>query len=169
MKPAALSLLAAPGLWAVTSTLAPAQSIGRIRQSINNATGGAAGAPVKPQYPTPAAPTLTPEQAAAVKAAQLKRQQEAAAAADAKVVPFLKERVEGGSADAACDLAKRYETGKGVAADAKEARRLYQLGADRGSEEAKTWLKEHPATVAPAAPTKPAPTPAAVSKPADKK
>lgn len=79
-----------------------------------------------------------------MQAAQAKRQQEAASAAEAKVVPFLKERVDGGSADAAADLAKRYETGKGVPVDLKEARRLYALGAERGNQEAKTWLKEHP-------------------------
>lgn len=164
MKPAVLPLLTATSIWVAAATLVSAQSVNRIRQSINKATGGAAGAPGVPQIPVPAAPTLTPEQAAAVRAAQLKRQQEAAAEADSKVVPFLKERVEGGSADAAFDLGKRYETGKGVTADAKEARRLYQLGADRGNEEAKTWLKEHPA----GAETKPS-APAPAVKPIDKK
>ena len=166
MKTSRLPLLTVTTLWIAAATVVSAQSVNRIRQSINKATGGAAGAPGVPQIPVPAAPTLTPEQAAAVKAAQLKRQKEAAAEADAKVVPFLKERVEGGSADAACDLAKRYETGKGVTTDAKEARRLYQLGADRGNEEAKTWLKEHPPTpeVKPAAAVVPAPPAKAAEK-----
>ncbi|MBN8249620.1 MAG: SEL1-like repeat protein [Verrucomicrobia bacterium] len=61
-----------------------------------------------------------------------------------RVVSFLKERVEDGSADAAFDLAKRYEEGKGVTADPVEAHRLYKLSAERGNEEATTWLAEHP-------------------------
>ena len=121
-----------------------AQSIGRIRRSLDKATGGqtAPAAPARPANPAPATSTA---QTAAIQAAQNKRNAEAAVGADQRVVEFLKERVESGSAEAAFDLAKRYEEGKGVTADPKEARRLYALAAERGHEEAKAWLKEHPA------------------------
>lgn len=119
-----------------------AQSFNRIRRSLDRATGGQTAAPVR-QVPVPAAPTLTPEQAAAAKAAEVKRQKAAAAAED-KVVPFLRERVEGGSADAAYDLAQRYEEGRGVKVDPEEARRLYKLSDEGGNEAAKKWLKENP-------------------------
>ncbi len=146
MKARVLFLLTATSLLVLPIPTASAQSIKRVRQSLDRATGGQTAPPNQPQ---PAAPALTPEQVAAAQAAQaaqLKRQKEASAAAEAKVIPFLKERVAGGSADAAYDLAKRYETGKGVAEDPKEARRLYQLAAERDSSDAKAWLKEHPAT-----------------------
>lgn len=135
---------------------APAQSVGRIRRSLDKATGGQTAAPVRP---APTAPATTPQQAAAVQATQNKRNQEAAIGADQRVIEFLKERVEGGSAEAAHDLAKRYEEGKGTKADFKEARRLYELAGQRGNEEAKAWLKEHPAPVlAPVAVPKLVPT-----------
>lgn len=127
-----------------TSLPVAAQSVGRIRRSLDKATGGqtAPAAPARPANPAPAA---TAAQTAAIQAAQNKRNAEAAVGADQRVVEFLKERVEGGSAEAAFDLAKRHEEGKGVTADPKEARRLYALAAERGHEEAKMWLKEHPA------------------------
>lgn len=134
---------------------ASAQSVGRIRRSLDKATGGQTAAPARP---APAAPAANPQQAAAIQAAQNKRNQEAAVGADQRVIEFLKERVEGGSAEAAFDLAKRYEEGKGIKADPKEARRLFELAGQRGHEEAKVWLKEHPApVVAPVPAEKPAP------------
>lgn len=123
---------------------ATAQSVGRIRRSLDKATGGQT-APASPARPANPAPAATAAQTAAIQAAQNKRNAEAAVGADQRVVEFLKERVESGSAEAAFDLAKRYEEGKGVTADPKEARRLYALAAERGHEDAKTWLKEHPA------------------------
>jgi hypothetical protein len=147
MKPGVSLLLLACSLCGVFSLPVSAQSIRRIRQSLDRATGGQTAAPARSQPAVPAAPTLTPEQAAVVQAAEQKRLKEAAHAAEAKVVPFLKERVDGGSADAAFDLAKRYEIGKGVSVDPKESRRLYQLAAERGNTEAKTWLMEHPEDV----------------------
>ena len=149
MKVRILSLVTATSLLVLPIPTASAQSIKRVRQSLDRATGGQMAPPNQTLPAAPAAPVLTPEQVAAAQAAQaaqLKRQKEASAAAEAKVIPFLKERVAGGSADAAYDLAKRYETGKGVAEDPKEARRLYQLAAERDNSDAKTWLKEHPAT-----------------------
>lgn len=144
MKPGIFTLLLVTSSWVVLQTEVSAQSIRRIRQSLDRATGGQTAAPGRAQPVVPAVPALTPEQAAAAKAAEQKRLKESAQAAEAKVVPFLKERVEGGSAEAAYDLGKRYEIGKGVAVDPKEARRLYLLAAERGNAEAKTWLKDHP-------------------------
>lgn len=170
MKPGVFSLLLVTSSCVLLQTEVSAQSIRRIRQSLDRATGGQTAAPVRAQAAVPAVPTLTPEQAAAVKAAEQKRLKESAHAAEAKVVPFLKERVEGGSADAAYDLGKRYEIGKGVAVDPKEARRLYLLAAERGNSDAKTWLKEHPEPIknptAPAAAVVKAEPPKAVVKPA---
>ncbi len=145
----------------VAATCAPAmaQSVGRIRRSLDKATGGQTATPARP---APAAPAANPQQAAAIQAAQNKRNQEAAVGADQRVIDFLKERVEGGSAEAAFDLAKRYEEGKGIQADPKEARRLFELAGQRGHEEAKAWLKEHPTPVG-------APVPAAKPAPAAKK
>jgi len=144
MKPGIFTLLLVTSSWVVLQTEVSAQSIRRIRQSLDRATGGQTAAPARAQPAVPAVPALTPEQAAAAKAAEQRRLKESAQAAEAKVVPFLKERVEGGSAEAAYDLGKRYESGKGVAMDPKEARRLYELAAERGNSDAKTWLKEHP-------------------------
>lgn len=128
----ALLLLATPP--------ADAQSVGRIRQSLDKATGGATQAPPRPA-PAPAVPyrVATPAPAAPVP-----RSAAAQAAVDERVVAFLKQRIEDGSADAAFDLAKRMEEGNGVPADPVEARRLYSLAAERGNEEAAAWLAEHP-------------------------
>ncbi len=133
-----------------------AQSVGRIRKSLDKATGGATQPP-PPRAPAPApvpvpAPVPADPQAAARSQAQSKtnaalaekRNKAAQAEKDQKVVDFLKQRIEDGSADAAFDLAKRYEDGKGVKEDPKEARRLYSLAAERGNTEAKTWIEAHP-------------------------
>ena len=138
---------------------ASAQSVGRIRRSLDKATGGQTAAPARP---APAAPAANPPQAAAIPAAHNTRNHHAAVGADQRVIDFLKERVEGGSAEAAFDLAKRYEEGKGIKVDPKEARRHYELAGQRGHEEAKVWLKEHPTPVV-------APVPAAKPAPAGKK
>jgi len=86
----------------------------------------------------------TQAQAAAAAALAQKRNQQSQVGVDQRVVDFLKQRIEDGSADAAFDLAKRYEEGKGVVADPKESRRLYVLAGERGNEEAKAWLEAHP-------------------------
>ncbi|MCW5556676.1 MAG: SEL1-like repeat protein [Verrucomicrobiae bacterium] len=124
---------------------AAAQSVGRIRRSLDKATGGATAAP-PPRTSPGAAPSATATQAQiiAATAAANRRNQAAQVGVEDRVVAFLKERIEDGSADAAFDLAKRYEEGKGVPEDPKEARRLYALSAERGNEEARTWLTEHP-------------------------
>lgn len=118
-------------------------------QSVKRARGTAATAGGKPAGTAaavvdPAAAEKAAKERAAIAAAQAKRNQKALVGADERVVEFLKKRVEDGSADAPLDLAKRYEEGKGVTADAAEARKLYKLAAERGNEEAKGWLKEHP-------------------------
>lgn len=59
---------------------------------------------------------------------------------DSRVVAFLKERVENGSADAAADLAERHRTGQGVKVDLEEARRLMQLSVARGNTNGLAWL-----------------------------
>lgn len=131
-------------------------SVGRIRQSLDKATGGATsqqskpapgGAPAAPQFNAAAAAQTQKErdaQAAAIAAAQNRRNQKALVGADDRVVSFLKQRIGDGSADAAHDLAKRHEEGKGVPEDATEARRLHKLAAERGNEDAKKWVAEHP-------------------------
>ncbi len=149
-----------------------AQTIGRIRQSLDKATGGATAARNNAIGGTTT--TTTPAQAAAVAAANQqaaaqaqaqaaaadtlanKRNQAALVGADDRVVAFLKERIANGSADAAYELAKRYEEGKGVTADPVEARRLYSLAAERDNEDAKKWLEENPAPKEPAPTAKPA-------------
>ena len=148
-----------------------AQTIGRIRQSIDKATGGATAARPTPgttTIQTSAAAAAANQQAAAQAAAQAqaqaaaadslanKRNQAALVGADDRVVAFLKERIANGSADAAYDLAKRTEEGRGVVADPVEARRLYALAAERDNEDAKKWLEEHPALTESAPTTKPA-------------
>lgn len=184
----ALAVVAAP-------LSANAQSITRIRKSIDKATGGATAAPARPGAPgTPGTPTQVQTSAAlatanAQTAAQLqaqataadalanKRNQAALVGADDRVIAFLKERIANGSADAAYDLAKRYDEGKGVIADPVEARRLYTLAAERDNEDAKKWLEEHPAPKEPAVDPKTAGSttnavvvkkPEADAKPADK-
>jgi TPR repeat protein len=129
---------------------ASAQTVGRIRKSLDKATGGATAPAAAPLAPASAVP-LDPEaaararaQAQAAAAMNAQRNKAAQVGADARVVEFLKQRVEDGSADAAFDLAKRYDEGKGVTADPKEARKLYTLAAERGNTEAKDWLEAHP-------------------------
>jgi TPR repeat protein len=122
---------------------ATAQSVGRTRRSLDTATGGQT-APVALTRPANPAPAATAAQTAAIQAAQNRSNAEAAGGADQRVVEFLEERVESGPAEAAFDLAKRHEEGKGLTADSKEARRLQALAAERGHEDAKAWLKEHP-------------------------
>ncbi len=145
---------------------ANAQSITRIRKSIDKATGGATAAPARPGAPAVQTQSTTTAAAAAAAnaqtAAQLqaqataadalanRRNQAALVGADDRVIAFLKERIANGSADAAYDLAKRYDEGKGVVADPVEARRLYTLAAERDNEDAKKWLEEHPAPKEPA-------------------
>ncbi|MBN9691051.1 MAG: SEL1-like repeat protein [Verrucomicrobia bacterium] len=148
-----------------------AQSVGRIRKSLDKATGGATAAPARPAPPPSSAAAVS---ATAAAAAAPKVPKESAAEVDQRVITFLNQRIEDGSADAAFDLAKRYEEGKGVPVDPKESRRLYSLAAERGNEEAKAWLEAHPAPaeVAPAAAeaAKPGTTPAtpAPANPAEK-
>ncbi len=137
-------------------SLARQATVGRIRGSLDKATGGAtatqsknaaASAPVAPQIDPAAvakAQKARDAQVSAIAAGQNQRNQKALVGADQRVVDFLKQRVEDGSAGAAFDLAKRYEEGKGVEEDATEARRLYKLSAERGNDEAKKWLEEHP-------------------------
>lgn len=154
-----------------------AQSVGRIRKSLDKATGGATAAPARPAPPPPSASGASATAAAATAAAAPKVPKESAAEVDQRVIGFLNQRIEDGSADAAFDLAKRYEEGKGVPVDPKESRRLYSLAAERGNEDAKAWLEAHPAPAAEAAPAaaatdagKPGSTPATPvpAKPAEK-
>jgi TPR repeat protein len=143
MKPLPLGL-AAVAIVALALQPASAQSIGRIKRSLDRATGQQPQAPAqRPGQVAPAqpAPPLSPAAAAAAK----KRDEQAAAEADKRVVEFLKQRVKDGSADAAYDLGVRYRDGRGVAADAKESRRLLELAAERGNSDAKQWLKDNPA------------------------
>jgi len=127
------------------ATPVAAQSVGRIRRSLDKATGGATAAPASGAASSAAvAPSSTQAQVAANEAAARRRNQASQVGVEDRVVAFLKQRIEDGSADAAFDLAKRHEEGKGVPADPEEARRLYTLSAERGNEEAKTWLAEHP-------------------------
>jgi TPR repeat protein len=151
-----------------------AQSVGRIRKSLDKATGGATAAPARPAAPPPSASAVSATAAATAVAAP-KVPKESASEVDQRVITFLNQRIEDGSADAAFDLAKRYEEGKGVPVDPKESRRLYSLAAERGNEDAKAWLEAHPAPAAEVAPaaadaTKPSTTPATPTpaKPAEK-
>lgn len=142
----------------VGASLSPAsaQSVGRIRRSLDKATGGATSAASRPgggsaPAPNGSAPaTSTQAQVAANEAAANRRNKEAQVGVDDRVVAFLNQRIDDGSVDAPVDLAKRYEEGKGVVADPVEARRLYTLGAERGNEEAKAWLQGHPEPEKPA-------------------
>lgn len=59
---------------------------------------------------------------------------------DARVVGFLNQRIQDGSADAAFDLGVRYLKGQGVSANTNEAARLFKLAADRGNTEALKWI-----------------------------
>jgi TPR repeat protein len=156
------SLAVALGL-SLTALPLSAQTVSRVRRSLDRATGGQTAAPARPA-PAGAAVVATSAQAAAIQAAQNKRNQEASVGADQRVIEFLKERIAGGSAEAAVDLAQRHTEGKGVAKDPKEARRLYELAAARGSETAQAWLKENPAP-APVVPVQPVAKPAAKKQP----
>ena len=152
MKPLLLPHLLMALLATAVATPASAQSVGRIRKSLDKATGGTTKA-ATPSTPTPTggAPAASSQaQIAANEAAANKRNKAAQVGVDSRVVDFLKQRVEEGSVDAPVDLAKRYEEGKGVEADPVEARRLYTLGAERGNEEAKVWLENNPAPEKPA-------------------
>jgi TPR repeat protein len=158
-------LLAATCLLAADAT---GQSVGRVRRSLERAVGGGqqagqpAPAPVQPA--TPADPAAIAAARAAAEADKKRRAKETEDA-EVRVVEFLRQRVADGSADAAHDLAARHETGKGVPADAKEARRLYALAAERGNEDARQWLKEHPEPKEPDPEAKPAKPGEPVSKP----
>ncbi|MEN9674765.1 MAG: hypothetical protein RIS76_661 [Verrucomicrobiota bacterium] len=157
MKPLLLPHLLTALLATAVAIPASAQSVGRIRKSLDKATGGATKA-ATPSTPAPAggAPAASSQaQIAANEAAANKRNKAAQVGVDSRVITFLKQRVEEGSVDAPVDLAKRYEEGKGVEADPVEARRLYTLGAERGNEEAKVWLENNPAPEKP--PTEAAP------------
>ena len=168
-SPFIIVMLTALAVVAPLSALAQV-SISRVGRSLDKATGGAttttAPATTKPGQTTTTAtapvPTvsLDPQaiaqaqkerqaQIAAAAAAANKRNKAALVGADQRVIDFLKKRIADGSADAALDLAKRHEEGKGVPEDPIESRRLYALAAERGNEEAKTWLEEHPAPKAP--------------------
>jgi len=152
MKPLLLPHLLTALLATAVALPASAQSVGRIRKSLDKATGGATSA-ATPSTPAPAggAPAASSQaQIAANEAAANKRNKAAQVGVDSRVVTFLKQRVEEGSVDAPVDLAKRYEEGKGVEADPVEARRLYTLGAERGNEEAKLWLENNPEPEKPA-------------------
>jgi hypothetical protein len=149
------------------------QSIGRIKQSIDRATAprqadpGAAPASGQPTAPPP----VDPATAAAITAAEKQRNAKASEGADQRVIEFLRKRIDEGSADAAFDLAKRYEKGRGVPADAAEARRFYALAAERGNSDAQWWLASHPEPVSAAqrtnAPTAGPKTNAPVTKPGE--
>lgn len=178
-------LLLLPALGLILAFSTQAQSIGRLRRSIDRATGGnpyapqlppapsRPGAPAGPGQPPGAAPAApaTPAQAAA----ERKRKEQEANETEKRVVDFLKQRVEQGSPSAAYDLAKRHEEGRGVAKDPVEARRLMELAAKRDNSDAKTWLAEHPAPAKPAskidgkAEPKPSDKPAAAAPPAPTK
>lgn len=83
---------------------------------------------------------------AAASAAADARHQQAMIGVDARVVAFLKEQTENGSAYAPFDLAGHYREGKGVELDRMEADRLVRLAAARGNDDAKNWLREHPSS-----------------------
>ncbi|HTH49748.1 MAG TPA: SEL1-like repeat protein [Candidatus Limnocylindria bacterium] len=58
------------------------------------------------------------------------------AALDAATIAFLRQRIEGGSGDAAYELARRYEQGNGVEKDEAEAARLLKQAAKLGNTDA---------------------------------
>ena len=80
---------------------------------------------------------------AAASAAADARHQQALIGVDARVAAFLKEQTETGSVFAPFDLAEHYRTGKGVEVNPTEADRLVRLAAERGNEDAKSWLRDH--------------------------
>lgn len=143
MKTPFLSLITVALLAPAVIAPSSAQSIGRVRRSLDKATGTAPA--TSAPAPAAAAPTSsTKAQIAANEAAANQRNKAAQVGVEDRVVTFLKQRIEDGSADAAFDLAQRYEEGKGVEADPVEARRLYALAGERGNEEAKVWLTDNP-------------------------
>ncbi len=114
------------------------------------------------QDPTAAKEAAEAQRAAAASVASQQDQlnREHSIGADQRVVEHLRQRMEDGSADAPFELAQRHESGQGVTKDPAEARRLYELSAQRGNEDAKRWITRHPknagATATPAD-SKPAP------------
>lgn len=157
MKTLSAVSLAAVILAASWTPSASAQSVGRIRRSLDKATGGATAA-TGSGAPAAVPTTSTAAQTAANEAAANQRNKAAQVGVEDRVVAFLRQRIDDGSADAAFDLAQRYEEGKGVTADPVEARRLYALSAERGNEEAKAWLAANPEPAKDAAADKPAAT-----------
>lgn len=180
-----LLLMACLGLFAIA---AEAQSIGRIKRSLDRATGGNPYAPqTAPNRsgsggaPAPGTVPAPPPSPAAAAAEKKKREQEAAET-EKRVVDFLKQRVADGSPSAAFELGKRHEEGRGVPLDPKEARRLMELAAKGDNSDAKKWLVENPAPPAvdaakakskgsaqPAVPASPAAPAPASTKPAGAK
>jgi hypothetical protein len=92
----------------------------------------------------PPARELTPEEAAAAKAAVEKRS-EAAALATFK---FHLEKATEGSAASQLRLGQLYLQGKGTACDTNQARVWFQRAADQGNEEAATELRQLNQTMA---------------------
>lgn len=78
----------------------------------------------------------------AARVAEEKRQKVAKkqAETDAKTSAFLRQRVQGGSVEAAYDLAVRLIEGKGVERDLEEARTLMVKASKKGHVEASKWL-----------------------------
>lgn len=88
------------------------------------------------------------ETALAIKTAEANRviaeakqkKQEKLTSVEAKAAAFLRQRVQGGSSEAAYDLALRFIVGKGVDRDIEEARRLMVTASQKGHVEASRWL-----------------------------
>lgn len=80
---------------------------------------------------------------------QSEQNQKALDGVDERIVKFLRERIENGSADAAYDLGVRYQTGRGVNPDPKEAKKLFGLAASRGNQDAVRWLTTNRFQLAP--------------------
>ncbi len=143
-----LLLMACLGLFTASTE---AQSIGRIKRSLDRATGGNPYAPQTAPNRSgsggsaaPGAVPAPPPSPAAAAAEKKKREQEAAET-EKRVVDFLKQRVADGSPSAAYELGKRHEEGRGVPPDPKEARRLMELAAKGDNSDAKKWLTENTA------------------------
>ncbi len=69
----------------------------------------------------------------------------------AAALPWLARAAAAGHPFAACQLAKLYETGDGVPKDLETARKLYQLAADAGLEDAAKALQNQPPPPPPSA------------------
>ena len=82
--------------------------------------------------------------AAALARAANQRNERALVGVDERVAEFLRQQTEDGSIYAPLELAQRYESGRGVPTDPAEACRLYGIAAERGSKEAKHWLRDNP-------------------------